>query len=87
MATKKYIELQEFTDDQLVSELTQTQGQFKKLQFDHTLKGLENPLTLREVRRDIARLKTEIRRREISGMKAEQLALRTKKIARRRNNR
>jgi large subunit ribosomal protein L29 len=87
MATKKYIELQEFTDDQLVSELTQTQGQFKKLQFDHTLKGLENPLTLREVRRDIARLKTEIRKREISGMQAEQLALRTKKIARRRNNR
>lgn len=84
MATKKYIELQEFTDDQLVSELDQTVSQFQKLKFDHTLKGLENPLALREVRRDIARLKTEMRKREISSLTEEQLQSRTKIKARRR---
>ncbi len=87
MATKKFIELQDFTVEQLHSELEQTQKQYQKLEFDHTLKGLENPLALREVRRDIARLRTEIRKREISEMTPEQLEMRTKKIHRRRNNR
>ncbi|MBT8232422.1 MAG: 50S ribosomal protein L29 [Saprospiraceae bacterium] len=87
MATKKFIELQDYTDEQLVSELEQTETNLGKLRFDHTLKGLENPLRLREARKDVARLKTEIRRREISNMTSEQLAERTKKIARRRNNR
>ncbi|MBT8190824.1 MAG: 50S ribosomal protein L29 [Bacteroidia bacterium] len=84
MPSKKYIELQEFTDDELKNELKETETQYRKLQFDHTLRGLENPLALREVRRDIARLNTEARRRELKDMTGDQLALRTKKIARRR---
>ncbi len=84
MPSKKYIELQEFTDDELKNELSETQSQYQKLLFDHTLKGLENPLALREVRRDVARMKTEVRRREIAVMTPEQLEGRSKKIARRR---
>ena len=84
MPSKKYIELQEFTIDELKNELTETQSQYKKLKFDHALKGLENPLALREVRRDIARMKTEVRRREVADMTPEQLAGRSKKLARRR---
>jgi len=87
MATKKFIELQDFTVEQLHSELEQTTKQYKKLKFDHALKGLENPLALREVRRDIARLRTEIRRRELAELSEEQLANRSKIIKRRRNNR
>jgi len=87
MATKKFIELQEFTDDQLSSELEQTVTQYQKLKFDHALKGLENPIALKEVRRDIARLKTEVSRRAVTKLAPEQLALRTKKVNRRRNNR
>jgi large subunit ribosomal protein L29 len=84
MASKKYLELQEFSDDDLVSELEQTEFQYQKLKFDHTIKGLENPLLLREVRRDIARLKTEIRRRQVANMSKEDLANRSKIRARRR---
>lgn len=84
MPSKKYIELQEFTIDELANELKETQGQYQKLEFDHTLKGLENPLALKEVRRDIARMKTELRRREIAELTPEQLAGRSKKIARRK---
>jgi len=87
MATKKYIELQDYTDEKLASELETVATALGKMKFDHALKGLENPLTLREAKKDLARLKTEIRNREISKMSPEQLALRTKKIARRRNNR
>lgn len=84
MPSKKYIELQEFSDDELKNELSQTQAQFQKLKFDHALRGLENPLALREVKRDVARMKTEVRRREIAAMTPEQLAGRSKKISRRR---
>lgn len=73
MATKKYLELQDYSDADLKSELENIENQYQKLQFDHTIRGLDNPLTLREVRRDIARLKTEIRRREIAAMGEEDL--------------
>lgn len=86
MASKKYLELQEFSDTDLVSELEQTEFQYQKLKFDHAIKGLENPLVLREVRRDIARLKTEIRRREVANMSREDIANRSKIRARRRRN-
>ncbi|HMO39686.1 MAG TPA: 50S ribosomal protein L29 [Saprospiraceae bacterium] len=84
MASKKYLELQEFSDTDLVSELEQTQVQYQKLEFDHAIKGLDNPLILREVRRDIARLKTEIRRRQLGAMSKEELDGRTKIRERRR---
>ncbi len=84
MATKKFLELQEFSDADLQSELKETEAQYQKLKFDHAIKGLDNPLVLREVRRDIARLRTEIRRREVAEMSADQLANRSKIRARRR---
>ena len=78
MATKKFIELQEFSDEQLANELGETMTQYRKIRFDHALKGLENPLAIRSVRRDIARMKNEVRRREIALLTPEQLAKRTK---------
>lgn len=84
MATKKYLELQEFNDTDLLTELKETEEQYHKLKFDHSIKGLDNPLVLRDVRRDIARLNAEIRRREIAKMTEEELANRSKIRARRR---
>jgi large subunit ribosomal protein L29 len=84
MATKKFLELKEYSDADLVGELNQTEEQYQKLKFDHAIKGLDNPLALREVRRDIARLKTEIRRRELDAMSDEGKAGRSKIRARRR---
>lgn len=86
MASKKFIELQEFSDEDLSNELKETQAQYQKLKIDHAIKGLENPLTLREVRRDIARMKTEIRRREVAAMSPEQLEKRSKLRLRRKIN-
>lgn len=84
MASKKYLELQEFTDTDLNSELVETDAQYQKLKFDHAIKGLDNPLLLREVRRDVARLKSEVRRRELAAMSEADLAGRSKIRARRR---
>ncbi len=78
MATKKYIELKEFADEQLANELNETQVLYNKLKFDHAMKGLDNPLRIRAARRDIARMKSELRSREIAKLTPEQLAKRTK---------
>ncbi len=84
MATKKYLEIKEFNDQELISELNETEKQYQKLRFDHAVKGIDNPLLIRDMRRDIARLNTEIRRREISNMSEAELAGRSKMRARRK---
>ena len=85
MATKKYIEIGEMSEADLEAELTQINVQYQKLRFDHTIKGLDNPLTLRNIKRDIARLQTEIRRREVAALTPEQVAKRSKIRLRRKN--
>lgn len=84
MATNKFIELQQYSDEDLQNEITVTEEQYKKLKFDHAIRGLENPLLLKEVKRDIARLYTEKRAREMKAMTPEQLAKRSKIVRRRR---
>jgi large subunit ribosomal protein L29 len=87
MATKKFLELQDYTAEELANELQQTEAEYQRLSFDHSIRGLDNPLALREVRRDIARLKTEVRRREVAEMSKEDLANRSKIRTRRRRQR
>jgi large subunit ribosomal protein L29 len=84
MATKKYIELGEMSDTDLQTELNQINVQYQKLRFDHTIKGLDNPITLRNTKRDIARINTEIRRREVEAMSPESKAMRSRIRSRRK---
>ena len=85
MASEKYKQLQEMSDVDLQKELEGTLSQYQRLRFDHVIKGLENPIGLRDVRRDIARLRTELRKRELSALPAESIAQRTRLRARRRS--
>ena len=85
MASKKYLELQEFSEAELLNELKESEAQQQKLLFDHSIKGLDNPLSIKELRRDIARLKTEVRKRELANLSEEQLAGRSKIRKRRRS--
>lgn len=84
MATKKFLELQEFSAEDLANELKETKAQYQKQKFDHALRGLDNPLVLRDIRRDIARLQSEVRRREIAAMDDAAIANRSKIRLRRR---
>ena len=86
MATEKFQKLQDMSDSDLQNELAETRTQYQRLQFDHAIKGLDNPIGLREVRRDIARLQTEVRRREMAGMSEAELANRSKIRNRRKNH-
>ncbi|MGK0387887.1 MAG: large subunit ribosomal protein L29 [Maribacter sp.] len=78
MPTKKTEELRAMSNEELQAELTESESYLQKLKFDHAIKGLENPLVLRNIRRDVARIHTELRGREIQNMTAEQLAERSK---------
>jgi len=84
MASSKFQELKSFSDEDLKAELLSTEEQYGKLKFDHAVRGLDNPLRLTEARKDIARLKTEERRREMESMTEEEIASRDKIRERRR---
>jgi large subunit ribosomal protein L29 len=49
----------------LNSRIKEDELRLKKLEFAHTISPLENPMTIRSLRKDLARLKTELRKREI----------------------
>ncbi len=84
MATKKYEEIHAMSLEELQTELAESEAYIQKIRFEHAVQGLANPLLIRNVRRDIARLNTEIRRREIAEMTPEQLTNRSKLRERRR---
>jgi len=45
--------------------LTNTQGELNKLKMNHKTAELENPLQIRTVRRNVSRIHTEIKKREL----------------------
>jgi large subunit ribosomal protein L29 len=78
MATKNFIDLQGMTVEAIETELTQARTDLEKMRFDHGSKGLQNPLELRSAKKDIARMLTELRSREVSAMSSEELSKRSK---------
>lgn len=86
MAKEKLV-LADKSNPDLVSDLTSKENEYQQMKFDHAVRGLGNPLELRELRRDIARINTEMRRREMAEMTPDQLELRSKLRARRRRQR
>jgi large subunit ribosomal protein L29 len=59
-------DIKEFANDELVEKISEGKVRYRKLRFNHTVSPLDNPLTLRFLRKDIARLATELRKREIA---------------------
>ena len=49
----------------LKSKIQEDQLRLKKLEFAHAISPLENPMHIRGLRRDIARLQTELKKKEI----------------------
>lgn len=68
MATKKFLELQGHSDEDLRVELASAAREYQQLRFDHYTKGVQSVSRIRELRRDIARIKTENRRRELAAL-------------------
>lgn len=84
MATKRYIELQSMAIETIQEELQTAKTDLGRMSFDHKSKGLGNPGELRLIRKEIARLQTELRVRELKAMTVSQLEGRSKIRARRK---
>ena len=63
--------MREMTDVELVAELAKMKKDLFNLRFPHVTGHLENPEKMRETKRDIARVKTIIREKELEKVQAE----------------
>jgi large subunit ribosomal protein L29 len=65
-AKKAKVEDYRSMDDQALSaKIGEEEVRIKKMHFNHAVNPIENPLTIRQLRRTIARMKTEQRRRAL----------------------
>lgn len=62
-------QVNEMTDKELVAKLDELKSELFFLRLKHATNQLDNPMVLVETRRDIARVKTVIRQREIAKAK------------------
>jgi large subunit ribosomal protein L29 len=65
----KSSEIRDKSFDELNKELASLREELFKLRFAHATNQLENPLKLKSVKRDIARVMTILRERELQGSK------------------
>jgi large subunit ribosomal protein L29 len=57
--------LKSLSEADLVAKIKEDEVRMKKLTFAHAVTPLENPQSIRALRRDIARLKTQLRKTQI----------------------
>lgn len=57
--------IKELNLSDLTSRIKEDEMRLKKLEFAHAISPLENPVSIRELRRDIARLKTELSKKQL----------------------
>lgn len=60
-------ELREKSSEQLEFSIQEAREQFFRLRFQSATEKLERPSQLRQLRREVARIKTILRQREVAG--------------------
>ena len=66
MKTNKYVQdLNSKSATELINELVAAKKELFNLRFQHVTGQLENPIKMRDTKRDIARIKTVIREKEL----------------------
>ena len=63
-------ELRELTQDELINKESELKDQHFKLKFQHALGQLENAMKLKEVKKDIAKIRTILKEKS-KGMERE----------------
>lgn len=61
----KTTELKDLTVGELQEKIAEMTQSHARMVFNNTVSSLESPISIRHSRRDIARLKTELRKRQI----------------------
>ena len=65
----KNSKIKEMSSPELEKELVELKSELFKLRFSLATNGLDNPMRIKEVKKEIARIKTILRDREIKGVK------------------
>ena len=65
----KIYEIREMSQEEILKRIEDEEKDLVDLRFQHELKNLTNTAKLREVRRDIAKMKTVLREREVEEQK------------------
>jgi large subunit ribosomal protein L29 len=58
--------LASLSDADIKAKIGEDEMRLKKMQFAHAITPLENPMSIRSLRRDISRLKTELKKRTLA---------------------
>ena len=58
-------EIKQLADKDLREKLEQTEAALNNMKLNHQVTPLENPMQIKAVRRDVARMKTVLRQREL----------------------
>ena len=58
--------IQGMSAEDLSARIQEDELRLKKLEFAHAITPLENPMTIRAVRKDLARLKTELQKKRLA---------------------
>ena len=56
--------IQGLNDADLKARIEEDEMRLKKLKFAHAISPVENPMSIRDLRKDVARLKTELKKRQ-----------------------
>jgi len=56
--------IQGLNESDLQARIKEDEMRLKKLQFAHSISPLENPVSIRGLRRDLARLKSELKKKQ-----------------------
>jgi len=59
-------ELQSLSEGDLKARIQEDTMRLRKLEFAHAISPIENPMSIRSIRKDIARLKTELQKRALA---------------------
>ena len=62
----KSTEIKELETKDLAERIEEATAAYNQMKLNHTITPLENPSQIKAARRDIARLKTEMRQRELN---------------------
>jgi len=58
--------LSEVSVEDLQARIDEEEMRLKKMKFAHAITPLENPMSIRALRKDIARLKTELKKKSVT---------------------
>ncbi len=59
----KYSEIAELSQEEIVAKLEEEKANITKMKFAHSVSAIENPSRITKIRKDIARLNTELTKR------------------------